>query len=109
MNDNEKRIRAIEARLRDPTLEAPPWSATPGAGVRRGGVNVFLGRVAPDRWDAANADFAAHARDDVPWLVARVRQLEKTLNELAMGNGQPAVRQLCRDAIDRAVDDEEEG
>ncbi len=109
MNDNEKRIRAIEARLKANTLASGPWSPTGRGGVRRAGTVIFHDRGAPflDHSDLANADFAANARDDVPWLVARVRQLEKTLNKLALGNGQPAVRQLCRDALDRDVDEEE--
>jgi len=77
---NARRMAEIERRLKAISLTSAPWSPTPDAGVRRGGVAVFHGRNHPEQADRDNADFAAEARQDVPWLVARVRQLESLLD-----------------------------
>src|SRR5690348_9437141 len=53
----------------------------------------------PD-WGAANAEFAAHARTDIPALVARVRELEA---ELATAEQQTVEMTRCRDAALRAL------
>jgi hypothetical protein len=40
---------------------------------------VTLPSTAPDDYGKANAEFIAHAREDIPALVQRVRELEQTL------------------------------
>jgi hypothetical protein len=82
---------AIEARANAAT--EPPWYviekddangwplATWYLGFSKTGVHEYLGvgsRSGLTVEDAANdADFIAHAREDIPALVARVRELEK--------------------------------
>lgn len=109
MNGNEKRIRAIEARLKTNTLASGPWSPTGRGGVRRAGTVIFHDRGAPflDHSDLANADFTAHARDDVPWLVARVRQLETAFEAARAVLPRNATAALALDAVDRDPIDEE--
>ncbi len=40
---------------------------------------VVLAGFGPHCKHRANLDFIQHARDDVPWLIARVRELEREL------------------------------
>lgn len=73
---NASRLREIERRLTDVMLTPTPWSADGAKGVRRAGYIIFASTVGTS---FADAEFAAHARDDVPWLLARVKQLEAHL------------------------------
>ena len=84
MNQNERRMREITSRLTRNTLTPSPWHFTHDGGVKRGHVTVFVGRGQNDRagMSDVDAEFAAHARDDVPWLVARVKQLEAALEQV---------------------------
>lgn len=74
---NARRLAEIENRLK--RTHDTPWSVAGDAGIRRGGCVLFEGVKHPCETDRGNADFVANARDDVPWLVARVKQLEAAL------------------------------
>lgn len=76
----QARMRAIEMRVRRAT--SGPWFATLDGSVRRGNITIVSG-IARDPFDGLtqedNADFIANARDDVPWLIDRVRYLEQAV------------------------------
>lgn len=76
---NARRLREIGLRLRK--LTPAPWSVTGDGGVRCGPIRLLVEKRHAEVCDLANAEFAANARDDVPWLVARVKQLEGALRE----------------------------
>lgn len=107
MTKNERRMQQIERRLRAVSLTPDPWSATPQGGVRRGGMTVFEHRTDSVLDRAPDAEFAAEARQDVPWLAARVRQLEDALRELPRNPSRSAMVALALDALERDPIDEE--
>ncbi|PPG34504.1 hypothetical protein [Rathayibacter sp. AY2B9] len=88
MSDTEKiDLDAIESRAG--AAEAGPWEITPSLGK----AGSILGRWSVDTaWnepdgknisyevnDKADAEFIAHAREDIPALIAEVRRLRKEL------------------------------
>lgn len=102
---NERRLRQIEDGLK--RTHDTPWSVMGAAGIRRGGVTLFEGVKHPCETDRQNAFFVAAARDDVPWLVARVRQLEAALQTLPKNPARSAMYALALDALERDPIDEE--
>jgi hypothetical protein len=85
MTDHKQRMAEIEARAEKAT--EGPWALPfdDGAIALPGGRNSLLGldmdgmAVVERRPDA---EFIAHAREDVPYLIARARELEAALGEL---------------------------
>lgn len=84
MTDITERLAAIEARVeaaddgpwrvRGPQVD-PSWKWAAGvesASLDPGEVDTTIAEVV----DAPDAEFIAHARTDVPWLVERVRELQ---------------------------------
>lgn len=74
--DVEARLAEIEARAKAAT--SGPWRMDGGAMLTPEGY-VLSGTTLPRGWNQlsagmANADFIAHAREDVPWLLARLKE-----------------------------------
>jgi hypothetical protein len=69
----------IEARANAAT--PGPWKYCAGSGAIEG-VNTLIVRGA---WPNSGP-FIAHARTDVPALIARVRELEAALKDIAVGD-----------------------
>jgi len=80
MNPNEKRIATIEIRAR--RADPGPWRWETEGAVFQASVRLFHAGPAINRLHEFNAEFVAEAREDIPWLVARVKQLEGALREL---------------------------
>ncbi len=84
---NNSRIAEIEARCAAATLGPWDWSGGHTEDPRVG--FAVHGHVSWDQfgmpdgsYKMVDADFIAHARDDVPWLIARVRALEAGLQTI---------------------------
>jgi hypothetical protein len=101
---NARRLREIERRVSRATFA--PWSVGDDAGIRRGGIRLFEG-VKGGEQDRDNAHFVAAARDDIPWLLARVAQLEAALQTLPKNPSRSAMNALALDALERDPIDEE--
>ncbi len=101
---NERRLREIERRLARNTLTPGAWSTGEGCEVVRGGVLIC---ALPAKGPDADAEFIAHARGDVPWLLARVRQLEVALAKLPKNPSRSAMCALVLHALERDPIEEE--
>ena len=90
---DEERLKAIEERAAKAT--SPPWEPDPdGTTIRLSapdpqhrGRQVCSTESRPtmsmmSQNQAHNANFIAHARDDIPWLLAKVREQEEELYDL---------------------------
>lgn len=90
---DEARLKEIEERAGKAT--PPPWSTKPSGKTFEGfSLDVLIAATAPGkfnrvfatpqggRFPAADQDFIANARQDVPDLVAYCRQLRRTLDHL---------------------------
>lgn len=82
MPDTEQRLREIEERASRAT--PGPWEAYGVGGIHMDGTSDgYSLRTARGRrlhspyMTQADADFAAHAREDVPWLLSLLREREE--------------------------------
>ncbi len=112
MSEITERLAAIRARVDE---------ATPGPWMYRGSFAPGRGSVVADSdtsylFEAASLAsvdpdtvFVAHAREDIPWLLAEVARLREALDEIACGDDQcnsstgPGCDGACMRAANRAL------
>ena len=105
MIPDEKRLEEIEGREKE--ARPGPWYNDKGKIRTPGG--PIVANVGPVSWQGLKgyqpeivmntSDFIAHAREDVPWLIAKVRELEKENDELRdvdLQNFLPHEQSRCR-------------
>lgn len=77
-NEVKSTLGEISARVAEST--PGPWTVEPELVKPAGVLHVASGwRGVASECDAADAAFIAHAREDVPWLLARVELAEKRI------------------------------
>ncbi|MBY6273548.1 MAG: hypothetical protein CW346_15230 [Bacillaceae bacterium] len=89
MTDVEQRLREIEERVSKAT--PGPWEAYGVGGIHMDGtsdgysVMTAAGkRLHSPYMTQADADFIAHAREDVPWLLSLLREREEQARQLGV-------------------------
>jgi hypothetical protein len=90
-------------------IDARHKAATPGPWKRSEDYSDILapdGSQLASYWLAGDGEFIAHARQDVPALVAEIRRLQAALDEMTHCRDN-ALRALYRDDVDTDIDLEE--
>ncbi|MFF1499703.1 hypothetical protein ACFVZR_07465 [Streptomyces sp. NPDC058316] len=79
----EPTTRLAEIQARAAAATPGPWAATPGdPGIVQALTDERLAVFGGSAQDYRDADFTAHARDDVPYLLAQLHQRDAEIAEL---------------------------